>query len=197
MEGGWLARARWRRSGAWLRPAFVGLTVLDAYIGTRLPVSGDSASFPGVLIAAVFLNLIAALALTLPLGALIRRRRPDLPTVVARDRAGTSAVVLVTVALLALGLVHRPAIQADRTALRDAIVRAMAFIGDRAPQQFRVNMSHPDTFTIQPTSVYRVCVPNGPRTQTYCVVVRPHMPFAQSVTFAGYEPNGIFAQGTN
>jgi hypothetical protein len=197
MEGAWLARARWRRRGAWLRPAFVVLTVVDAYIGYRLPVAGDSASFSGALIAAAFLNLIAAIVMTLPLSALIRRRRPDLPKVVARDRAGTFAVVLVTAGFLGLGLAHHPAIQADRRALRDALVRAVSWIGDRAPEQFRANLDHLDTYTIEPGRIYRTCVPNRAGTRTYCVVVTRGMPFAQSVRFAGYEPNSIFAQGTS
>ncbi len=197
MEGGWLARARWRRRGAWLRPAFVVLPVLDAYIGWRLPVSGDSETFPGALIAAVLVNLIAAIVLTLPVSALIRRRRPDLPVVVARDRAGTFAVLLVTAGFLSLGLAHHPAVQADRLALRDALVRAVAWMGDRAPAEFRGNLGHLDTYTIEPGRVYRTCVPNRAGTRTYCVVVRRGMPFAQSVKFAGYEPNSIFAQGVN
>jgi hypothetical protein len=197
MEGAWLARARWRRRGAWLHPAFVVLAVVDAYIGYRLPVTGDSASFPGMLIAAVFLNLVAAIVITLPLSALIRRGRPDLPKVVARDRAGTCAVLLVTVGFLSLGLAHRPGIQADRRALRDALVRAVAWMGDHAPEQFRAHLDHLDTYTLEPGRVYRTCVPNRAATRTYCVVVRRGMPFAQSVKFAGYEPNSVFSQGTN
>jgi hypothetical protein len=197
MEGAWLARARWRRRGAWLRPTFVVLTVVDAYVDYRLPVAGDSASFPGALIAAVFLNLIATIVLTLPVSALIRRRRPDLPTVVARDRAGTFAVLLVTVGFLSLGLAHRPGIQADRRAMRDALVRAVAWMGDRAPAQFRANLDHLDTYTIEPGRIYRTCVANRAGTRTYCVIVKRGMPFAQSVQFGGYEPNRIFAQGTN
>jgi hypothetical protein len=197
MEGAWLARARWRWRGAWLRPAFVVLTVVDAYIGYRLPVSGDSATFPGALIAAVFLNLIAVIVFTLPVSALIRRRRPDLPVVVTRDRAGTCAVLVVTAAFLSLGLAHRPAVQADQRALRDALVRAVAWMGDRAPAEFRANLGHLDTYTIEPGRVYRTCVPNRAGTRTYCVVVRRGMPFADSVKFAGYEPNSIFSQGTN
>jgi hypothetical protein len=116
---------------------------------------------------------------------------------VARDRAGTVAVLLVTAGFLSLGLAHRPGIQADRRALRDALVRAVAWIGDRAPAQFRTNLDHLDTYTIEPGRIYRTCVPNRAGTRTYCVVVRRTMPFAQSVQFAGYEPNSIFAQGTN
>ena len=197
MEGAWLARARWRRRGAWLRPAFVVLTVVDAYIGYRLPVAGDSATFAGALIAAVFLNLIAAIVMTLPLGALIRRRRPDLPKVVARDRAGTFAVLLVTAGFLGLGLAHhrRSRPTGGRCATRSSGPSRGSVTGRRSSSAS--NLDHLDTYTIEPGRVYRTCVPNRAGTRTYCVVVRRGMPFAQSVQFAGYEPNSIFAQGTN
>jgi hypothetical protein len=197
MEGAWLARARWRWRGAWLRPAFAVLSVADALIAGLLPATGESASVIGALILAVVLNLIAVIVITIPLGALVRRRRPDLPVIIARDRAGTCAVALVTIGFLALGVAHRPAIEADQSALRDAVARATAWIGDRAPRQFRANLDRLDTYTIQPGSIYRTCVPNATGTRAYCVVVKRFMPFAHSVQFAGSEPNSIFAEGAN
>ena len=58
-------------------------------------------------------------------------------------------------------------------------------------------MTHPNTYTIQPGSVYRTCVPNDTRTRTYCVIVQRSLPLAQSVRFDGYTPNDVFAEGTN
>src|ERR1035441_9918082 len=85
---------------------------------------------------------------------------------------------------------HQPARQ-------DATRRAEAFIGDRAPAAFRVNLTHLDTFTIEPGSIYRTCVPSVDGARTYCVIVRTWLPFARSVTFAGYESNATFAQWVN
>src|ERR1017187_1870209 len=127
MDGGWLARMRWRRLGAWLWPAFVATLVADAVIGSALPSSGESQDVLGAVLAGCFLNLIGVLLLSVPVGAAIRRRRPDLPRLVARNYAGTSVVLAITMALLIAGLVHRPAVIAHQRAMRDAISRAQAF----------------------------------------------------------------------
>ena len=78
----------------------------------------------------------------------------------------------------------------------DAIARALAFFGDRAPAEFRRNLAHVDIFAIEPGRIYRTCVSGQATRRTYCVIVKPKMPFAQSVSFAGYEPNADFAAGT-
>jgi hypothetical protein len=80
--------------------------------------------------------------------------------------------------------------------MRDAIVRAQAFIGDRAPDEYRRNLTMVDTVVIEPRAIYRVCVNSAVRPRTYCVIVRRFMPFGSSVSFAGYEPNTSFAAGT-
>jgi hypothetical protein len=106
-------------------------------------------------------------------------------------------VIALAAVLLAAGIVHRPTVIAHQEALQDAISRAEAFIGDRAPAPFRENVTHLDTYTIEPGSLYRTCVTSVDGTRTYCVYVNPELPFARSVTFAGYESNTTFAQGVN
>lgn len=195
MDGAWLVRVRWRHRGAWLWPMFVIVSALDGVIGYELPVSGDRQSLAAGIVVGLVLNLLAVLFLSRPLGALLRRRRRDLPVGVARNYAGTTAVVLVSVGFVAAGLANHANIQSNDVALRDAMVRAQAFIGADAPAEFRRNVNHPTTVTIQAGSVYRTCVPNDRRTRTYCVVVRRSLPFAHSVKFDGYEPNSVFAAG--
>jgi hypothetical protein len=197
MDGAWLARARWRRRGAWMWPAFVALTAADALIGNRLPPDGESWNAVGAALAGCFLNLIGIAVLSAPFGALVRRRRPDLPKIVARDYSGTIVMLTVSAVLLAFGLAHRPAILRDRRTMDDAISRAQAFIGDRAPAEFRRNLSTVDTFTIQTGRVYRMCVPSTNRPREYCVIVKPSLPLAASVSFGGYEPNAVFGAGAN
>lgn len=195
MEGAWLARARWRRRGAWLAPVLVAATVADAVIGHLLPPAGDTQTlFAAALLGAVF-NLLAVLLLRTPLSMIVRRRRPDLPRVVARDYAGTVAVLSVSVALLLAGVLHRPTIVANRNAMDDAITRAQAWIGDHAPAEFRRNIATVSTYAIEPGRIFRICVPSLKSPRTYCVVVKTAMPFAQSVTFAGYESNADFSRG--
>jgi hypothetical protein len=197
MERGWLHRLRWRRRGAWLWPMFVATVAVDAAVGHLRPPAGDSESVAAAAIAGLALNLLAVLLLSRPLGMLLRRARGDLPAVVARNYAGTSVVVAVTLGLLAAGLVHHASVMADQAAMRDATVRAQAWIGDRAPPEFRANAGFSNTFAIQPGSIYRVCVPSRRRNRNYCVIVKTQLPFARSVAPAGYEPNSTFSQGVN
>ncbi len=195
MEGAWLARARWRRRGAWLWPTFAGAVVVDAVSVHMLPLIGDSQSIFGGLLAGMIASLLAVLLASRPLGALLRRRRPDLPAMIARDYAGTFAVLVVSALILTGGLLHRATIVRQQSTLRDAIVRAEAYIGAHAPAAFAVNAMHTDTFTIQP-GIYRTCAPSrdvGDR--YYCVIVRTALPLAQSVVFTGSEPNAAFAEG--
>jgi hypothetical protein len=193
----WLTRMRWRLRGAWMWPAFLGLTVVDGLIGHWLPPTGDSQGLGDALISAAFYNLIAVAALARMCGWLLRRRRKDLPKMVAADYAGTTLLVAVLGVFVVAGLVHRSTILQHRRMLKDAIARAEAFIGDRAPAEFRVNATHPDTYTIQAGASYRVCVPSRYRPRYYCVIVDPRLPLASSVKPAGSEPNWTLALGTD
>ena len=196
MPGGWLNRMRWRRRGAWMWPAFAALTLIDAVVGNALPPSGETQSLLGGALIAIFLNLLALVLLCAPVGAVLRRFRRDLPRVVARDYAGTAMLLCVSAGLLVAGLVHRPTVLIHEQALRDALLRAEAYIGDRAPAQFRVNVARESVVTIEPGSIYRVCVRSVDGSRTFCVIVRPQLPLQSSVRFDGYEPNSVFSQGT-
>jgi hypothetical protein len=196
MDGVWLSRLRWRRRGAWLWPAFIAFVVVDAAIGHLLPPVGDKQSIVAAAIAGLILNLIGVILLSRPFGALLRRRRPDIPGAIARNYGGTTVVVLIALTLLGVGLAHRSAVNGDQQTMQDAIVRAQAWIGDRAPDQFRRNVSLVDTVAIQPGSIYRICVPSSRNARTYCVIVNTQLPFAKSVRFSGYEPNSSVAADT-
>ncbi len=197
MDGAWPRRMLWRRRGAWMWPAFLVAVVADAVIGHALPPSGDSETAVAAAMAGLVLNTLGVIVLSLPLAAIIRRRRRDLPKIVARDYAGTAIVTAVTVGILAVGLSHHGTVVRDASAQRDAIVRAQAYIGDRAPDVFRRNLEWVSVYAIQPGSIYRACVPSLDGQRTYCVIVNTQLPLAQSVTFSGYEPNSLFSEGTN
>jgi len=197
MDGAWVVRARWRRRGAWLWPAFGALTVANGVVGHLLPLSGTSQSWAAGAVAGLCLNVVGVILLSRPLAMLIRRLRPDLPYVVARNYGGTAVVVAVFLGLTAAGLVHHHSVMTERSDMREAVARAQAWIGDRAPAQFRRNLSLVDTFPIQAGSMYRTCVPSlghGP-VRAYCVIVNLNAPFGRSVRFAGSEPNYLFSQG--
>jgi hypothetical protein len=191
-----LVRMRWRRAGAWLWPAFVLLTVADALIGHLLPPAGATESLMAAALLALFANLLAVLFLSRPLGWTLRRVRLDLPGMVARDYGGTLAVLAVTAAIVAVGLIHAPAIKASQRAQQDAIARAQAWIGARAPDEFRRNLQYVSLLEIQPGSIYRACVPSRDGARDYCVIVNRDLPLERSVTFAGSEPNSVLGAGT-
>jgi hypothetical protein len=104
-------------------------------------------------------------------------------------------VFAVAAILLTAGLVHRPAIQARQRDVNDAIARAQAWIGDRAPDEFRRNLQFVSLLTIQPGTIYRACVPSVHGDRSYCVIVNRNLPFERSVTFSGYEPNSVLDEG--
>src|SRR5690349_24484782 len=108
----WRARLRWRLSGAWLWPTFCVLVVVDAVLLARLPFSGGRSSLLGALLAAGFFNVIVVAVVPRPGGALVRRYRPALPREIAADRAGAIGLVVLSAALLAGGLAHRPTLRA-------------------------------------------------------------------------------------
>jgi hypothetical protein len=195
MDGGWVGRMRWRWRGAWLWPAFAAATLADAVIGHELPPSGDTETLAAAGLAALVLNLLGVVLLSRPLGLLVRRYRRDMPLLIARNYAGTVVVAVVTAAVLAVGIVHHANVVNNQHSLRDAIVRAQAWIGDRAPATFRRNLQWVDAFAIEPGRIYRACVPSQDGRRTFCVVVDTELPFASSVRFSGYEPNANFSQG--
>lgn len=197
MDGAWLHRARWRWRGALLWPTFVVAVFADGAIAHWRPFAGDSQSMgSGVLVGAIA-NLLGVVLLSAAAGAALRRLRPDMPRLVARNYGGTFVVVAISLLMLAIGEVRHGGIVGRRRALDDAVSRAEAFIGARAPAEFRVNAQDTDTFTIEPGVLYRTCVPSRDRPRFYCVIVKPRLPLDRSVVPAGGEPNAVFAQGVN
>jgi hypothetical protein len=196
MLGVGLVRVRWRLSGAWRWRAFVFLTIIDAVIGHALPPQGETQSVAGAALDGLVLNLLAVLLITRPLSALLRKAKRDLPTVVARDYAATWIVIGVSAALLGAGLVHRSSVQAGQRAMREAIARAQAWIGARAPEPFRAHLTPLSMLELQPGSVYRACVGGGVRSgRSFCVIVNLQAAWARSVRSDGSEPNSLFGRG--
>jgi hypothetical protein len=189
-------RMRWRRRGAWLWPAFVAFTFADAVLGHLLPPVGDTETLVAAGLLGLVINLLGVVLLARPLGWIIRRARRDIPSFVARDYGGTVVVFAVAATLCAVGLIHRPDMIARQRAIEDAVARAQAYIGDRAPAEFRRNLQFVSMLAIQPGTIYRACVPSTDNRRSYCVIVNRNLPFQRSVTFSGYEPNSVLAAGT-
>jgi hypothetical protein len=190
-------RMRWRRTGAWLWPSFVLLVVVDGVVGHLLPPAGTTETLVAAGLLGLVLNVIGVVLLARPLGMVIRKFRPDIPGVVARDYGGTVVVFAVAIALVSVGIAHRPAIQARQRDINDAVARAQAWIGDRAPDEFRRNLEFVSLLAIQPGTIYRACVPSVDGKRSYCVIVNRDLPFQSSVRFSGYEPNSVLAAGAD
>ncbi len=195
MERVWASRLRWRLRGAWLAPLLVLLTFGDALLVHALPLGGDRTDLVAALLLASFFNLLALVVLA-PLGGIaLRRARPDVPTVVARDRAGVALVVCVTAALLVFGLLHHGTVVRNRHALAEALTRGEAWIGTHAPPAMRRHVGAADAVAIVDGSIYRTCVPGARPGRAWCVVVRTTVPFPGGIRFDGGEPNAVFQQG--
>ena len=166
----WLARLRWRMRGAWLWPAFFGLTAVDgALIALLAPYEeAPRGVVVGVLLAG-FANL-ATIAVLAPLGGhLLRRRRPDLPRVVANDYAGTALVLAITATLLAAGLAHRPAVVAERGDEAAVLAAVRGFVASQAVE-WRPGLERVEAVRLA-ADVYRACVPGADPRRSLCLIV--------------------------
>lgn len=198
MERVWARRLRWRLRGAWLAPLLVVLTIADGILLTRLPLAGEGTDLVGGLLLAGFFNLVAVAAIAPFLGMGLRRLRPDLPTIVARDYAGAFLVILVTAGVLIGGLVHHGTVVRNQEAMREALARGQAWIGanDEAPAQFRRHVALADVVPIVEGSVYRVCVNRiEDADRAFCAVVPTDVPYPQGIRYGGAEPNARFMAG--
>jgi hypothetical protein len=167
----WRSRVRWRLKGALQWPAFWVLTLLDALLLGRLPIAGDGGTgFVPALLFAGFLNLMVVAVVAPLVGLAVRRRRRDLPRIVASDYAGTVLLVGVTAALLAGGLLHR---DARRESEHDLLVQRLAavnFMRREAPPEYRRSL--PATTTIKmEEDLYRTCTPGDDPDRWFCVYV--------------------------
>jgi 4-amino-4-deoxy-L-arabinose transferase-like glycosyltransferase len=197
VERVWHRRLRWRLRGAWQWPAFMALTLVDAVLLVLLPPYDGAPEhlFPGVLLAG-FANLLAVVVLAPPLGHLLRRRRPDLPRLVASNYAGAALVAAISAVLVAAGLAHRSAVQAEE-GREQAVAAAMhAYVAERAPQH-RDSLGAIDAIRLD-EDYYRVCIPGDEPRHWFCLFVSTdqHPPGVtrdtEEVSNSSYRPYGGF-----
>jgi hypothetical protein len=171
-EALWPSRLRWRLRGATQWPAFAVAVVVDAVLLDRLPVGGDDGPglFAAVLLAG-FLNLFVVAVCAPLVGAwLLRRRHPGTPKVVRDDQAATALLVAVAIALAAVGVAHRPAVNAARADADAQALAARRFILSQAPAAFQVNVDRMSVWK-QRSDLYRTCVPGPDPRRAFCVFV--------------------------
>ncbi|HEV2062764.1 MAG TPA: hypothetical protein VGR12_07935 [Solirubrobacteraceae bacterium] len=167
----WRSRVRWRLKGAVLWPAFWGLTLFDALLLGQLPIAGDDGTklVPALLLSGFF-NLVAVAAVAPLVALLLRRRRRDLPRVIAFDRAGTALLLCVTAGLAVGGLLHRGELRENRHDLAVQRLAAVEFMEREAPPEYRRSL--PATTTIRmEDELYRTCTPGDDPDRWFCVYV--------------------------
>jgi hypothetical protein len=166
----WWPRLRWRMRGAWQWPAFALLTLLDAVLLTELPFyeRGPGSVVAGALLAG-FANLLLVAVIAPLAGRRVRRLRPDLPRPVAADYAGTAAMAALTVALLAGGLLHRPAVAAEDADLAAVVTSTSAYVSREAPA-YEPALHGMDALRVE-QDLYRACVPGPAPDRWLCVFV--------------------------
>ena len=154
-------RLRWRLRGAWQWPVFVLLTAIDTVLIALLPFQGEGTDALGALLLATFFNLLAVAVVAPLAGMLVRRRRRDLPRLIARDYAGTALLAMITAALLVGGLTHRAAVVAERADQRAVTAAVHDYVVDREPA-FAAGLGALDTQRLEDER-YRTCVSGAER----------------------------------
>jgi hypothetical protein len=166
----WTRRLRWRMRGAWQWPAFALMTVIDAILLTRLPFYGDGpGSIVAGLLVAGFVNLLAVAVVGPLIGVRVRRRRPDLPKLIATDSASTGVLIAIGVAMLAGGLAHRPAVRAERAELGAVVASTHDYVVAREPA-YRDGLPGIDAMRVD-DDLYRSCVPGADPRRWLCLFV--------------------------
>jgi len=171
MDREWVTRLRWRMRGAWLWPTFALLTVVDGLLLRHLPFYADGpGTLVGALLIAGFANLVVVAVLAPLTGARLRRRRRDLPKMIADNYAGTGLVAVLAALLLLGGLANLPARAAERAAEAAAAASARAYVAQRAPAEFRRHVAYLDVMRLE-EDYYRSCVPGRDPRKWLCLFV--------------------------
>lgn len=163
-------RMRWRMRGAWQWPTFFVMTLVDGAILSLLPfyADGPGGLVPGVLLAG-FLNLLAVAVLAPLCGRLLRRRRPDLPRLVASNYAGTALLTAFGVLLAIGGVLHRPATAASERDRLAVLGSVHDFVLTQQPS-LSSRLSATDLMQVEPR-LYRACVPKPQPRRWMCLFV--------------------------
>ena len=174
-------------------PAFALLTVVDGILIHERPLAGDATGLlPALILAAVF-NLIAVAVLGRMGGWLLRRRRRDLPAVVAHDYAGTACLFAVTGAVALAGTLHDPAVDERRADFTSQAAAARRWFLTQAPPAYRRDLRHADSLRLG-ADLYRTCAPGPDPRRALCLFVSTDQHPPGIRTDPNREPNESFAR---
>jgi hypothetical protein len=156
--------------GAWLWPTFLVLTPVEGLLLSLLPpYDGAPSSVIGGVLLAGFANLFLIAVMAPLVARALRRRRPDLPKLIATDLTGTALLLALAAGILAAGLAHRPAVAAQERDRASAFDAVHDYVLDRAPE-YRPGLSAVDALLLR-EAAYRVCVPGRLTDRWLCLLV--------------------------
>ncbi len=170
LRAGRLRRLRWRLSGAWLWPTFVVVTLAEMGLLHWLPIAGAGSGWIASLLLAGSLNVVAIALFGGLGGVLLRRRRRDLPKVVADDYAGLAALGAVGLAFLVAGLVHRPELVAEHEAFARQSLAVRLWVEANGDDFARAHVDAADSVQVD-RDLYRTCVPGPTPKRWLCLIV--------------------------
>lgn len=168
-EGGGWRRWRWRLRGAAMWPTFAACAVLDVALLRELPLSRDGTSMVDAFVVAGALNLAVVAVLGPLAGVAVRRRRPDLPRVVAANYAGTTLLVALTSALAVGGLLEHSTVLAAQQAFSAQSDALRTYVEDQAPA-YRAYIRRADSVRLQ-ANLFRTCVPSARSDEALCLYI--------------------------
>jgi len=177
--------------GAWMWPAFAVLTVLDGLLIHWRPLAGDGTALVPALLLAFFFNLVVVAVLAPMAGALLRRRRRDLPRLVSHDYAGTVLLGVVSGLVLLAGLLHGPAVEEGRRDVRAQTLAVHRYVLGQAPPEYRPHLAAADTLRLE-EDLFRTCVPGDDPKRRLCLFVNTDQEPAGVQVDGNREPNSSF-----
>jgi hypothetical protein len=179
-------RLRWRLRGAWQWPAFIVLTIADAALVAWLPFQGGGTDAMGAFLVAGFFNLLAVALLAPVFGWLLRKRRKDLPFVIARDYAGAALLVAITCGILVGGLIHHSEVIEERDDEAAVSAAVHTYVAHQAPRFVGGTI---DSVRLE-TDHYRACV-TATEKLPICLFVNTDQRPAGVVRDPSREPNSF------
>lgn len=182
---------RWRLRGAWLWPSFVVATLLEMVLLHVQPVQGESTGWIAGLLVAGCLNLIAVVLVGGVGGRALRRRRPEMPRVVADNYAGTIALALAGAAFVVAGVLHRPAVADRRAAFAEQSQAVREWVAINGDAYARAHVGLADSLPVD-EELFRTCVPGRDPKRQLCLVVDTSKSPPRVKRDSSREPNAIF-----
>jgi hypothetical protein len=200
----WTSRLRWRLRGATQWPAFVVLTVADAFVLDALPpVSTTGLNLiEGVLIA-TFANLFLVGAVAPWLARRLGDRRAaalatagaappsDAERDVIQDRTATILLLLGLVAVIVSGLANRPLIVSETEATEANAEALSRFVARSGDEELVRNRDTANTIRLG-EGYFRNCIARDDRERYFCVFVDTREDPPEVVVDDSAEPNTVY-----